>query len=192
MQEVKHRFAIDWLSSFENVSNHNEKVYFFLPSIDVRRAELLHWTICIALAAVMAQCVCRLESDLTWEAIAGSQLARWIPVVRHMKWWKLETSSMRSVGADWCTQLCLKYIFIVFYFYVGGNDGSSSLNSVERYDVALNKWSIVTSMFIRRSSIGSAVLECFNLERGLLQTAIWPSMSSSASLDVASSDCNNA
>lgn len=63
--------------------------------------------------------------------------------------------------------------FIVFFsISVGGNDGSSSLNSVERYDVALNKWSIVTSMFIRRSSIGSAVLECFNLERGLLQTAI--------------------
>lgn len=55
---------------------------------------------------------------------------------------------------------------------IGGNDGSSSLNSVERYDVALNKWTIVTSMFTRRSSIGAAVLECFNLERGLLQTSI--------------------
>lgn len=76
----------------------------------------------------------------------------------------------------------------------GGNDGSSSLNSVERYDIALNKWTIVTSMFIRRSSIGAAVLECFNLERGLLQTAIWPAPSST-SLDkdlVASSGCSSA
>lgn len=60
----------------------------------------------------------------------------------------------------------------LFQLPIGGNDGSSSLNSVERYDVALNKWTIVTSMFTRRSSIGAAVLECFNLERGLLQTSI--------------------
>ncbi|CAG9803434.1 unnamed protein product [Chironomus riparius] len=60
----------------------------------------------------------------------------------------------------------------MFLYALGGNDGSSSLNSVERYDIALNKWTIVTSMFTRRSSIGAAVLECFNLERGLLQTSI--------------------
>lgn len=59
-----------------------------------------------------------------------------------------------------------------FLYALGGNDGSSSLNSVERYEPALNKWTIVTSMFTRRSSVGASVLECFNLERGLLQTSI--------------------
>lgn len=57
-------------------------------------------------------------------------------------------------------------------YALGGNDGSSSLNSVEKYDPRLNKWTIVTSMFIRRSSVGGSVLDCFNLERGLLQTSI--------------------
>lgn len=55
-------------------------------------------------------------------------------------------------------------------YALGGNDGSSSLNSVEKYDPQLNKWTIVSSMVTRRSSIGAAVLECFNLERGLVQT----------------------
>lgn len=57
-----------------------------------------------------------------------------------------------------------------YLYALGGNDGSSSLNSVEKYDPQLNKWSIVNSMATRRSSIGAAVLECFNLERGLVQT----------------------
>ncbi|XP_023161734.2 kelch-like protein 17 [Drosophila hydei] len=55
-------------------------------------------------------------------------------------------------------------------FALGGNDGSSSLNSVERYDPRLNKWSVVNAMVARRSSVGAAVLECFHLERGLVQT----------------------
>jgi len=59
-----------------------------------------------------------------------------------------------------------------FLFALGGNDGSSSLNSVERHDPESNKWAIVTSMLTRRSSIGASVLECFNLERGMLQTSI--------------------
>lgn len=54
---------------------------------------------------------------------------------------------------------------------LGGNDGSSSLNSVERYDPRLNKWTVVTSMLTRRSSVGAAMLECFNLERGLTVVA---------------------
>lgn len=61
-----------------------------------------------------------------------------------------------------------------YLFALGGNDGSSSLNSVEKYDTQLNKWTIVSSMVTRRSSIGAAVLECFNLERGLVQTTnLW-------------------
>jgi hypothetical protein len=47
---------------------------------------------------------------------------------------------------------------------LGGNDGSSSLNSVERYDIRLNKWELVSSMLTRRSSVGASILECFNLE----------------------------
>lgn len=74
-----------------------------------------------------------------------------------------------------------------FLYSLGGNDGSSSLNSVEKYDTQLNKWTIVNSMVTRRSSVGAAVLECFNLERGLVQTTnLWrlnsiPETSSSTS-----------
>lgn len=57
-----------------------------------------------------------------------------------------------------------------FLYALGGNDGSSSLNSVEKYDPKMNKWTIVSSMVTRRSSVGASVLECFNLERGLIQT----------------------
>lgn len=53
---------------------------------------------------------------------------------------------------------------------LGGNDGSSSLNSVEKYDVRLNKWTMMTSMLARRSSVGAAMLECFNIERTLTQS----------------------
>lgn len=59
-----------------------------------------------------------------------------------------------------------------YLYALGGNDGSSSLNSVERYDPKTNKWSIVTSMLTRRSSIGASVLECFNLEKKVIQTSI--------------------
>ena len=52
-------------------------------------------------------------------------------------------------------------------YALGGNDGSSSLNSVERYDPKQNKWTLVTSMLTRRSSVGAAVLECLNLEKGI-------------------------
>lgn len=51
-------------------------------------------------------------------------------------------------------------------YALGGNDGSSSLNSVERYDPKLNKWTLVTSMLTRRSSVGAAVLNCLNIEKG--------------------------
>jgi len=51
-----------------------------------------------------------------------------------------------------------------YLYAIGGNDGSSSLNTVERYDPLSNKWSIVNSMMLRRSSVGAAALECPNLE----------------------------
>jgi hypothetical protein len=52
-------------------------------------------------------------------------------------------------------------------YAMGGNDGSSSLNSVERYDAHSNKWLLVTSMATRRSSVGACVLNCLHLERSL-------------------------
>lgn len=57
-------------------------------------------------------------------------------------------------------------------YSLGGNDGSSSLNSVEMYDHTLNKWVLLTSMAVRRSSVGAAVLDCINIEHVLNKTKI--------------------
>ena len=57
-----------------------------------------------------------------------------------------------------------------FLYALGGNDGSASLNSMERYDSKLNKWIMVTSMSARRSSVGGAVLECLGLEKIISET----------------------
>lgn len=57
-----------------------------------------------------------------------------------------------------------------YIYALGGNDGSSSLNSVEQYDTKLNKWTVVSSMSTRRSSVGAAVLECINIEHVLNRT----------------------
>uniref|UniRef100_G1SZN8 Kelch like family member 17 n=1 Tax=Oryctolagus cuniculus TaxID=9986 RepID=G1SZN8_RABIT len=47
-------------------------------------------------------------------------------------------------------------------YAVGGNDGSSSLNSIEKYNPRANKWVAASCMFTRRSSVGVAVLELLN------------------------------
>lgn len=47
---------------------------------------------------------------------------------------------------------------------IGGNDGNSSHNSVETYDPETNRWSPLASMSSRRSSVGAAVVNCFNME----------------------------
>lgn len=47
-------------------------------------------------------------------------------------------------------------------YAVGGNDGSSSLNSIEKYNPRTNKWVAASCMFTRRSSVGVAVLELLN------------------------------
>lgn len=45
---------------------------------------------------------------------------------------------------------------------------------VEKYDPHADEWTTVSSMFLRRTSVGAAVLECFNLERSLVQmTNLW-------------------
>ncbi len=43
-------------------------------------------------------------------------------------------------------------------YAIGGNDGSSSLSSCERYDPHLNKWSPITPMNKRRAGAGVAQL----------------------------------
>lgn len=48
----------------------------------------------------------------------------------------------------------------ICFLTLGGNDGSSSLNTVERYEPIANKWLLVNSMMLRRSSVGAAALEC--------------------------------
>ena len=57
-----------------------------------------------------------------------------------------------------------------FLYALGGNDGSASLNSMERYDSKMNKWIMVTSMSARRSSVGGTVLECLGLEKVINDT----------------------
>lgn len=47
---------------------------------------------------------------------------------------------------------------------IGGNDGNSSHNSVEMYDPESNRWTPLASMVSRRSSVGAAVVSCFNME----------------------------
>ncbi|EYB82159.1 hypothetical protein Y032_0365g3578 [Ancylostoma ceylanicum] len=46
-----------------------------------------------------------------------------------------------------------------FLFAVGGNDGSSSLDSCERYDPVLDKWKLVAKMTNRRAGAGVCVLD---------------------------------
>ena len=46
-----------------------------------------------------------------------------------------------------------------YLYAVGGNDGSSSLESCERYDPNLNKWSHIADMNKRRAGAGCAELD---------------------------------
>ncbi len=41
---------------------------------------------------------------------------------------------------------------------MGGFDGSTGLNTAEKYDPAVQEWSSIASMHTRRSSVGVAVL----------------------------------
>ena len=44
-------------------------------------------------------------------------------------------------------------------FVIGGNDGTSFLNSCENYDPLTNKWSYVPPMSRPRAGIGAAVVD---------------------------------
>ena len=46
-----------------------------------------------------------------------------------------------------------------YLFAVGGNDGTSSLDSCERYDAHLNKWMTIARMHKRRAGAGCAELD---------------------------------
>ncbi len=45
-----------------------------------------------------------------------------------------------------------------YLYAAGGNDGNSSLKTVERYDPHVNKWTEVSSMDKRRAGVGLAAL----------------------------------
>ncbi len=45
-----------------------------------------------------------------------------------------------------------------YLYAIGGNDGATSLDSCERYDPHLNKWSMMASMKKRRAGAGVAEL----------------------------------
>lgn len=54
---------------------------------------------------------------------------------------------------------------------LGGNDSNSSLHSTERYDPRINRWTMSTPMPTRRSSVGAALLYCFNMDAKLTNAA---------------------
>lgn len=54
---------------------------------------------------------------------------------------------------------------------LGGNDSNSSLHSTERYDPRINRWTMSTPMPTRRSSVGAALLYCFNMDDKLTTVA---------------------
>lgn len=54
---------------------------------------------------------------------------------------------------------------------LGGNDSNSSLHSTERYDPRINRWTMSTPMPTRRSSVGAALLYCFNMDAKLTTAA---------------------
>jgi kelch-like protein 17 (actinfilin) len=113
-----------------------------------------------------------------WEPVAGMHSRRWNQIICFIFIINLKSqiSTSNSILFSFISRKLNTIIFrsthevveIDGYLYaLGGNDGSSSLNSVERYEPRLNKWTIVTSMLTRRSSVGAGVLDCCNLEKTL-------------------------
>jgi kelch-like protein 20 len=48
-----------------------------------------------------------------------------------------------------------------FLYAIGGSDGQTPLNTVERFDPRSNKWTIVAPMSTRRKHLGCAVFNNF-------------------------------
>ena len=57
-----------------------------------------------------------------------------------------------------------------YLYAVGGNDGAASLDSCERYDPHLNKWTVMANMIKRRAGAGCAELEGILYVVGKCQT----------------------
>jgi kelch-like protein 8 len=43
-----------------------------------------------------------------------------------------------------------------FLYAIGGNDGATSLDSCERFDPHLNKWTMIATMKMKRAGAGAA------------------------------------
>lgn len=106
----------------------------------------------------------------SWEPIASMHSRRFLLLKGHH-----DSGTVDFIVHFLCFRATHEVVQIDHQLYaLGGNDGSSSLNTVEKYDSQANKWSIVIPMVTRRSSVGGAVLECLNLERGLVQSSnLW-------------------
>lgn len=62
--------------------------------------------------------------------------------------------------ALFCIFVIVSYSIIVkgFIYAIGGNNGAASLESCEKYDPHLNKWTMVEPMNKRRAGAGVAEL----------------------------------
>lgn len=65
---------------------------------------------------------------------------------------------------------------------LGGNDSNSSLHSTERYDPRINRWTMSTPMPTRRSSVGAALLYCFNMDAKLTSSTAGSTAQQAAAL----------
>ncbi|NXY69206.1 KLH17 protein, partial [Glareola pratincola] len=93
--------------------------------------------------------------SLLWGGRALSKL----PYTPHTPCWSL--TPLRSLPGR-CRSTHDLVAMDGWLYAVGGNDGSSSLNSIEKYNPRTNKWVAASCMFTRRSSVGVAVLELLN------------------------------
>ncbi|KAI6073673.1 Kelch-like 17 [Aix galericulata] len=98
----------------------------------------------------------------TWESVAPMNIRSGVaepPCAPHALRWSL-TAPWSLPGPSRSTH---DLVAMDGWLYaVGGNDGSSSLNSIEKYNPRTNKWVAASCMFTRRSSVGVAVLELLN------------------------------
>lgn len=87
---------------------------------------------------------------------------------RHANYDLLHSKSMDTkryrLGCVWLSSRSTHDLVAMdgWLYAVGGNDGSSSLNSIEKYNPRSNKWVAASCMFTRRSSVGVAILELLN------------------------------
>ena len=67
-------------------------------------------------------------------------------------------SCMRFYFVPFSFLLITETIHFIVSFLVGGNDGSSTLSSCERYDPHLDKWTMIAPMNTRRAGGGASVI----------------------------------